>query len=489
MDTQRSIDSEIVYKNDLSDHVFCARDLLILTLLPAILLCFCQVGSVAAQDQQMTQEEFVQTYTPPKLEAEFSTPRRLPETTEPVPASDPKNEIQLVSGTVASTTSETVGTADPILGNRIARVSNVLREIPKQADQIWREYDITPYTKGRSFPADSKPEQTVIDWILRQTGTRLWHGSPFSILTADEEKLYVYHTKEVQLEIADIVDRFVNPRFFNESYLIRAVSLSRPDWITSGHQYLKPIPILSPGVQGWILEKQGKDLLFQLLGRRNDFKEIAPPQFLIPNGIAHNVASKKQRTYLRDVQANPTALNGYAEDRVTIDEGFGVSFTPLGVLDSQKVDAIIKMDIVQIEKMISLMIDVPTATNPRQRVQIESPQVSSFKLDEQIRWPKDKVLLLDLGTIPLPNQERAAESGSFFSGLTKGMTGSRRSNILLFIEHVPGVTAPTALPATPAVPVSSQTILVNGQTTTQPAATTTQVPTMSTNSSYWNGIR
>jgi hypothetical protein len=78
-----------------------------------------------------------------------------------------------------------IGTADPVLGNRVAKISNQLREIPKDAEQIWREYDITPYTKGRKFSDGSQPEQTIIDWILRQTGTKIWHNSPFGILTVD----------------------------------------------------------------------------------------------------------------------------------------------------------------------------------------------------------------------------------------------------------------------------------------------------------------
>lgn len=370
------------------------------------------------------------------------------------------------------------GTLDSVLGPRIAKVSMELREIPKNAGQIWREFDITPYTKGRTFPAGSRPEQTIVDWIIRQTQNKTnWHSDPFSILTADSEKLYVYHTKEIMLEVADIVDRFVNPQFFNESYMVRVVALSRPDWITRGHQYLRPIPILSPGVQGWILEKQGKELLLQELGRRNDFKEIAPPQHLIPNGIAHQGGSKKDRNYLRDVQANASALNGYAEDRVTIEEGFAVTFVPLAVLDERNVDAIIKMDVIQVEKMITSMVDMPTTTNPRQRVQIESPQVATFKLDEQLRWPKDKVLLLDLGTVPLPKQNQDTESQNILSGLTKGFSSTGRANILLFIEYSPSVSG------------QANSIVPAVQGTPAQGTGTPTVPASSANSSYWRGVR
>lgn len=393
------------------------------------------------------------------------------------------NKLAALNSLTAEEEAPPGGTLDSVLGPRIAKVSMELREIPKNAGQIWREFDITPYTKGRTFPAGSQPEQTIVDWIVRQTQNKTnWHSEPFSILTADSEKLYVYHTKEIMLEVADIVDRFVNPQFFNESYMIRVVALSRPDWITKGHQYLRPIPILSPGVQGWILEKQGKDLLLQELGRRNDFKEIAPPQYLIPNGIAHHVGAKKAKSYLRDVQQNSAALNGYAEDRVTIEEGFAVTFVPLAVLDGRDVDAIIKMDVVQVEKMMASTVDMPTTTNPRQRVQIESPQVATFKVDEQLRWPKDKVLLLDLGTIPLPKQNQESESQNLFSGLTKGFSSTGRANILLMIEYVPGASAQVN-------PVVSTTQGATATTTQGTVAPSTKVPASSANSSYWRGVR
>lgn len=380
---------------------------------------------------------------------------------------------------------------DSKLGDRIAKITTNLEKIPQSHDQFWREYDITPYTKGRNFPATVQPEQTVVDWILRQTGIKTWHSPPFGILTADSEKLYVYHTKEVQLVVADIVDRFVNPQFFNESCTIRMISLSRPDWIAKGHQYLRPMWIASPGIQGWILEREGAQALLQELARRADFKEIAPPQFLIPNGIAHNVVSKKQRTYLRDVQISSAALNGYAEDRVTIDEGFGVSFVPLSFLDGLDIAATIKLDIVQIEKMIPLMIDAPTTTNPRQRIQIEAPQVACFNLDEMIRWPKNKILLLDLGTIPLPNYSEQTEPQNFFSGLAKNITPSSRANVLLFIECVANNSV--AIPVLPGSPQNGTSVSVtnaNSQPITPATVPNNRSGTaIGVNSSYWQGIR
>ena len=335
-----------------------------------------------------------------------------------------------------------IASQDSVLGDRIARISVTMERLPQEHGQLWRAFDITPHTQGRRLPAGGMPlEQTLVDWIVRKTGINIWQTAPFGILTADSENLYVYHTKEVQLLVADVVDRFVCPQLWNEACTLRIVATSRPDWLSRGHAHLRPIKIASPGVQGWIMEKIVAQNLIAELGRRSDFRELIPPQSLIAHGIQHKVAVTRQRQYLRDVQPNPSMLNGFAEDRVTMDEGIGLSVTPLAVLDGQNMDVSIKLDIVQIERMLTTPIDITTATNSRQRFQLESPQMASYNLDEIVRFPKNMVLLLDLGTVPLPNTTDD-NSRNVLAEIARGVNPARRGNVLIFIESTPGGSVP-----------------------------------------------
>jgi hypothetical protein len=83
-----------------------------------------------------------------------------------------------------------IASRDSVLGDRIAKISANLDRLPQNSGQMWREFDITPHTQGRKISAGSiPPEQMLTDWILRQTGTARWHTAPFSVLTADTEKL------------------------------------------------------------------------------------------------------------------------------------------------------------------------------------------------------------------------------------------------------------------------------------------------------------
>ena len=367
-----------------------------------------------------------------------------------VPPHPGENATALANASAPLNDNFGITTRDSLLGDRIARVSADMESLPQKHGQIWREYDITPFTQGRNFPAGSPPpEQMLVDWIVRQTGAGIWNSGPFSILTASPEKLYVWHTVEVQLIIADIVDRFVNPQLWNETCTVRIVSISRPEWRNRAIPQMRSIPIATPGVQGWLMERSSAQSLLHELSRRNDFRELIPPQPFITHGIQHNVAVTRQRQYLRDVQANPAALHGFSEDRATIDEGIGLSITPLALLDGRNMAVNVKLDVIQIERMFTSQLEIATATNPRQRVQIESPQMAYFRLDEVVGFPRNQVLLLDLGTIPLPNTMEE-NNRNVLEEIARGINPARRGNVLVFIESTSGGVAPAVSSSPPA---------------------------------------
>ena len=104
-----------------------------------------------------------------------------------------------------------------------AQVTKGSGQLPNDHGQVWREYDITPYTLRVTDTA--QPEQAIVDWILRETGYEAWHSSPVGLLSADRKTLRVYYTPQMQAMVADIVDRFVNKQA--ESHGFGCVSSSR----------------------------------------------------------------------------------------------------------------------------------------------------------------------------------------------------------------------------------------------------------------------
>ena len=122
---------------------------------------------------------------------------------------------------------------------------------------------------------------------------------------------------------------------------------------------------------------------------------------------------------------------GYQPENGYLDEGFSLEFNPLVSFDQRTVDAVVKLRLNQIEKMIPVMLDVPSAAVPNQQVGIEVPQMTSCNLHERFRWPLDKVLLLSMGVVATPEPAKK----NMLANILPVAKTPPRADALLFIEN------------------------------------------------------
>ncbi len=288
----------------------------------------------------------------------------------------------------------------PSVTRRAAHVTTGNGTLPNDQGQVWREYDISSYTAR--VTTTKRPEQAIVDWILRETGYEVWHSEPFGILSASPRTLRVYHTPQMQAVVSDIVDRFVASEAETRSFSVRIATIDSPNWRVTAHRTLRPIPAQTPGVSAWLLSKEDAAVVLSALQRRSDYRPHSSDYLLVNNGQSTVVSSIRGHTFIRDANPRPDAWQGYDEIRGQIDEGFSLEFNPLLSTDRRSVNAMIKCQIDQVEKLVPVMLEVPTQTSPRQRAKIEVPQMSNFRFAERFRWPVDQVLLLDLGVVAFP---------------------------------------------------------------------------------------
>ena len=82
--------------------------------------------------------------------------------------------------------------------------------IPTEMQNGWtvgsRRTDASSNPTAR-VTSTNRPEQALVDWVLRETGYEVWHSNVVSMLSADARTLKVYHTPEVQAIVGDVVDR------------------------------------------------------------------------------------------------------------------------------------------------------------------------------------------------------------------------------------------------------------------------------------------
>ncbi|NLE37520.1 MAG: hypothetical protein GX621_05795, partial [Pirellulaceae bacterium] len=123
-----------------------------------------------------------------------------------------------VAATVPADAPATAGRVDPTPAPPEESAGVAL---PRDHGQVWREYDISEYTLR--VTSTERPEQAVVDWILRETGYEAWHGEPLAILSCSPRKLHAYHTPDMQAVVAGIVDRFVGSQAESRAFSLRIV--------------------------------------------------------------------------------------------------------------------------------------------------------------------------------------------------------------------------------------------------------------------------
>jgi len=326
-----------------------------------------------------------------------------------------------------------------------ARVTKGSGALPNDHGQVWREYDIRPYTARAA--GTPNPEQAVVDWILRETGYEAWHASPLGILSAQRDTLRVYHTPEMQAMVADIVDRFVNQQSESEAFSLRVATVTNPNWRAKALPLMSAIPVQSPGVQGWIMPKENAAVLLSDLTRRSDYREYNSPQQLVGNGQSITISTMRARNYIKGVVTTGNVWPGFQPEQGQLEEGFSLEFSPLLALDKAAADAVIKLRLQQVEKMLPVKLDIPTPIAPNQRMEVEVPQVTMANLHERFRWPSGQVLLLSMGVIGTPGPTK----GNALTNALPMLKSAPRADALLFIESKGSVLPPAA----PNAPVST----------------------------------
>ena len=313
----------------------------------------------------------------------------------------------------------------------VTRVTRTFEKLPNAAGQVWREYDITPYTS--ELPNIQRPEQAIIDWIVKETGTRLWFSEPMGVLSADRKRVIVYHTPEIQRVVKSILDRFNRTRAQAQVFEVNLVTVDKPNWRATAYPMLQPVEVRSPGIEAWLVSKENAAILQSQLARRADFKRHSGGRVASPDGQTFVLEKSKPVSYIQALQWVPGQIPNYQPKTETINEGYRLALSCLTSLDNRTIEAIIDCDVDQVEKLTPVKVDLPAPGGALTQLDLNVPQLVSWRLNERIRWPGDQVLLLSCGIVASPESKQALPQGAF-NMLTRFRSASKRTNALLFIE-------------------------------------------------------
>lgn len=315
-------------------------------------------------------------------------------------------------------------------GSMETKVTRTQNQLPNDAGQVWREYDITPYTD--QVKSVQQPQQAILDWVLRETGTEMWFNQPLGILHATEDRLIVYHTPEIQAVVKSITDRFVRTRGQVQNFNVDLLTVGNPNWRANAYSLLQTIDVQTPGVEAWMMSKENAAILIGQLRQRSDFKQHSGGEVKNHDGQSFVLEKTKPVPFVRSIRWLPGQFPGFEPLLTTINEGYTLSISSLSLLDNRAIEVAIKCDVDQVETLTPIKIPVGVG-NAVQSADINVPELISWRLHERFRWPSDQVLLLSCGVVADPQPETSGGKGVF--GLGVGRRRANRSDALLLIEY------------------------------------------------------
>jgi len=302
-------------------------------------------------------------------------------------------------------------------------------ELSNAQGQVLRDYSISEYTS--KITSTAKPEQAIIDWVLRETGTDVWFSEPLGFFSASKDKVSVYHTPEMQEVVADVVNRFVSSGSEAQVLGLHLATIGSPDWRAQAHPMLRPVVVQTPGIDAWLITKEAAAVLMADLARRSDYQEHSVPAILVENGQSQTLAKIRPRPFPKNVRATAT-LPGYELEMGKVEEGYSLQISPLVSADSSTIDCVIKCHVDQVERLVPVQIPFPSVNgSARQNVQIQVPQMASYRMHERFRWPTDLVLVVSAGVGPTPGPKKPNPLG-----IKIPFTDTvPRADAVLFIEY------------------------------------------------------
>ena len=328
--------------------------------------------------------------------------------------------------------------SDSFVGPKTTRYSYELSGLPSQDGQYWIVYDIMPYTER--FPNLSEPQSSIVDWIFFDSGKEFWHKEPFCILSASRERLYIYHNTKVQRYVSNVVDRFIDPSKRGSTSKIKIVAVQSPEWRLRNVKYLTSAPVSVVGngadVQGWSLASEDLGKVLSDLERRTDYSLLNASSDTVPNGEKFGwFAAAPRKAFARDYQPDSEAAAGYRGDISSVDEGYRIEATPLLSTSGDTLETLIHYQSTAVDRSKTFSMRVPTATAPRQQLEVQRPEIVSCDIFVKTSTPRGKSTIIDLGMVPLAGIKKTESNGGLVDSVSELVSSkSAFYDVLVLIE-------------------------------------------------------
>jgi hypothetical protein len=300
-------------------------------------------------------------------------------------------------------------------------------DLPADAGQAWRRYDISQYT--RLAQNQSLPQNAIVDWIFRRTGTPVWHGDKVAVLSASRSQLRAYHDAATLKMVDEVVERFTNSVNDILSVRVRVVAAVDPRWRYAVYSRLTPVGGGPQGQQIWTLKLDDASFVLAQMQLHQGFKLLVNQKYEMINGQTLKVETTIARSFTGGMQRDSGVGLGYQPKAEQLDEGFTLRLSPLLTYEGDALDAAIELTANTVRSLHRTRVIAPRELGPSE-MSLDVPEVSETRLNQTVKeWPLGQTLLISAGIQPGILQDKNG-----FLNLRIPGTVPTSTELLVFLE-------------------------------------------------------
>ena len=267
-----------------------------------------------------------------------------------------------------------------------------------EAGHNWLTHDISAYTSLAATPENPNPENALVEWIFRGTGSAVWHGESIAVLSAGRARLRAYHNPSVLKRVDEMARRFTDSTADMLSVRVRFVAAQDPRWRYAVFSRLQRVAFGPHGQQAWTIGRDDFNLVQQQLLAYQGFMLLADETLKLVNGQTLTVDTLDGIDYFAGPQREGAV--GFQPTTQSLKEGVVLRFSPLLNFEGDLIDAAVDLRATTIQRLYGMKVLAPREVGPNE-VAIDVPEVTETRLNQTIsRWPLGETLVISAGITP-----------------------------------------------------------------------------------------
>lgn len=272
-------------------------------------------------------------------------------------------------------------------------------DFPNEAGHLWRTFDIARYTALSHSQAN--PQNSIVEWIMRRTGSATWHGEKLAALSAGRSQIRAYHNAKTLKTVEEMVERFTKQPVADMLRIrVRFVAAADPRWRYAVFTRLKPLLSGPQGQQVWTMKVEDAAMVRAQMAIYQGFKPLADQEIKMVNGQTLTVETLEDVTFTSGPQRDAAAGFGYQPGTSQLKEGIILRMSPLLTYEGDALDVAVELTANTVKSMHRTKILARREIGPPDMT-IDVPEVVETRLNQTIpKWPIGETLLISAGIHP-----------------------------------------------------------------------------------------